>query len=223
MDDWDHAAVPALIIERAKFGSLADFLGRREQISDDEKLALCADVTAGLLALHRSEVIHGDVKADNVLVFEGSGPERQYCAKLADFGSVISIAPSKTGYGRYLGTKTTNAPEVEHQSSRFSLDAPGLIKCDVYSLGLLIVEMITQGLSPPLSSKNKNVLSDALHKIAEVEASGNLKSAASLAIKQLLPWDPRERCTDLSFVLDVLRYCTIMTSGSFFGGDFNES
>ncbi|KAH6847167.1 hypothetical protein B0I37DRAFT_310194 [Chaetomium sp. MPI-CAGE-AT-0009] len=44
---------------------------------------LCLDIGNGLGALHRERFIHGDLKPENVLIFEGSG---RLVAKLCDFG-----------------------------------------------------------------------------------------------------------------------------------------
>lgn len=89
-EDGNNLAVPAFIVERAKYGSLADFLqvDLQEDISsNDEKRDICADATSGLLTMHRSEVVHGDVKAENVLIFDSSQLGKMFTAKLAHFGS----------------------------------------------------------------------------------------------------------------------------------------
>ena len=209
VEDGDNIAVPALIVERADFGSLADFLQEDKNIStNDEKLELCADVTSGLSALHRSEVVHGDVKTENVLLFtDNSQTGRRFVAKLADFGSIIPIAPSQVEYGRYYGTKPTNAPEVSEQSMEKALDASGLLKCDNYSLGLLLVNVVVGSLEEALTFKNLEVLDIALRCISNSKFGLERKdyNALSRALEILLPWDPQKRTSDLALVLNLLR------------------
>lgn len=210
VEDGNKLAVPALIVERAKYGSLADFLqvDLRENISsNDEKRDICADITSGLLALHRSEVVHGDVKTENVLIFDSSQPGRMFTAKLADFGSIIPIAPSQTEYGRYYGTKLTNAPEVGEQSMETALDALGLLKCDNYSLGLLFVNVVVGGLEEALTFKNLEVLDIALRCVSnsKIGLETENHNALSRVLELLLPWDPQKRTSDLALVLELLR------------------
>lgn len=211
VEDGDNLAVPALIVERAEYGSLADFLEEDLSISNDTKREICADVTSGLLALHRSEVAHGDVKTENVLIFDDPQPGRLFTAKLADFGSIVPIAPSQTEYGRYYGTKPTNAPEVSEQSMETALDASGLLKCDNYSLGLLLVNVVLGRLEEALTLKNLDVLDSAIRCISNSEIGLETESynAFSRALEILLPWDPQKRVSDLALVLNLLRPWTL--------------
>ncbi|KAI0802187.1 ankyrin [Xylaria sp. FL0064] len=50
---------------------------------------LALDVASGLRVLHDNKIIHGDLKPDNVLVFDVLHGERHQMAKLADFGESI--------------------------------------------------------------------------------------------------------------------------------------
>jgi serine/threonine protein kinase len=85
------------------------------------------DVADGLLALHQLGVVHGDIKPDNVLMFED--PKR-WTAKIADFSHSIL----DTGETRHLigGTQAYAAPEWKEK-----LATGTLLKTDVYSYGLL--------------------------------------------------------------------------------------
>lgn len=211
VEDGDHLAVPALIVERAAYGSLADFLEESQAntitISNEKRRDICVDVTSGLLALHRSEVVHGDVKTENILIFDSSQPGRTFTAKLADFGSIIPIAPLQTEYGRYYGTKLTNAPEVSEQSMGTALDASGLLKCDNYSLGLLLVNVVVGELEEALTFKNLDVLDIALRCVSNSKIGPETKNynALSRVLEILLPWDPQNRTSDLALVLNLLR------------------
>lgn len=204
VDDGDRV-IPTLIMERARYGSLADHLETGMAITEGNKISLCADVTAGLVALHQAEIVHGDVKADNVLVFESTDLHRTFLAKLTDFGSIISFAPSHVGSSRYYGTRLYNAPEVEEQSGNKTLSADGLIKCDAYSLGLLIVHVITGELSEGLTTQDQKVLEKALQSSAQANLHQNIHSAIKITLEKLLPWNPEQRCADLASVHKVLK------------------
>lgn len=54
------------------------------------KQLLCLDIARGLSALHRTGLVHGDMKAENVLVC--SSPSRRYLAKISDFGFSVMVS-----------------------------------------------------------------------------------------------------------------------------------
>ena len=78
---------PAIIVEYAQHGTLADLL-RKTQLGYQTKHILCLDVARGISAVHQAGLVHGDVKAENVLIF--SGEDRKYV------GCVIGLCPSLT-------------------------------------------------------------------------------------------------------------------------------
>lgn len=78
---------PYLVMDYSDHGTLAKYLQRiTPPIDECREFAL--DIATGLQALHHSGIIHGDLKLDNVLVFNCAG-DRPQVAKLADFGASI--------------------------------------------------------------------------------------------------------------------------------------
>lgn len=212
-------------MERATLGSLSRLLYEKGQVlTESQCFKLCSDTTSGLLALHRAGVIHGDVKSENVLIFTSRQKDSDYVAKISDFGSAIlvgdqnsqpvdpqdteknkkSIEASK--FRRYHGTPTTNAPEVADQTSSKKLDITGMKKCDNYSLGLLILQVVVGHLDSKSEAKTPNVVLHALDLI-EVEERGMSEKAKEkyrFALEKLLQFDPKERCADLAIIEYIL-------------------
>lgn len=211
MQESAGVVAPALIIEKASLGSLDHFLESQSvPISHQDRMLLCEDLTLGLLALHTCGIAHGDVKAANALVFgvdhptaaegEGESSQRRFLAKLADFGSTISLE-MEPGSMIYYGTPMTNAPEVERQSSEHSFRAEDIVKCDVYSLGLLYLNVLTGRLDDCLTRKNSSVLTHALTTVRGLGLGQETETLISFALTKLLPYDPNDRISDLSLIL----------------------
>lgn len=207
VEESNGVFTPALIMEQAVSGSLSDHLNApRYPLSHEAKRSLCLDICSGLLALHQASVVHGDVKSDNVLVFQSPVNPAEKTAKLTDFGSIIStIRPDEGEYPRYHGTPITNAPEVGDQSTIGRLDAIGLVRCDNYSLGLLIFQIITGDLDEDVTRKDFGVLERALNQLMQASLPDEMKGMLQRAFTHLLTHKPSDRCYDLSIIINLLQ------------------
>ncbi|KAJ6031533.1 ankyrin [Penicillium herquei] len=131
--------LPVLVVEYADHGSLAD-LQHRYDLMPSTRHQLGLDIGRGLQMLHQCGIIHGDVKSENVLIF--NHPDREYIAKLSDFGfsMVKEAADSKVYVG---GTRPWKAPEAKHPVPKHFLPA-----IDIYSYGLLLWRLASDGHDP---------------------------------------------------------------------------
>jgi serine/threonine protein kinase len=206
---------PVLIMERATYGTLSDFLNTPGSKSPLTKLSLALDVVRGLQILHRCGVLHGDIKTDNVLVLENRDPdtqdERPIIAKLGDFSGVLF--DMKDHMAIPSGTQPWNAPEW-----RQSLPPALLLKTDVYSLGFLIYRIMTNGKYPfrdlpkePSWTKVETMKRDAdkmleyMKSLSVSQDNFNLKDLHAM-LDQTLRNDPNLR--DLNEVESILQKLT---------------
>jgi hypothetical protein len=66
---------PSFGAERAAHGDVRDFLHQEVAHLDiRDKVDLRLDVIAGLAVLQRAGIVHGDIKADNALIFDSPLP-----------------------------------------------------------------------------------------------------------------------------------------------------
>lgn len=93
-----------------------------------DALAAASRIADVLVAVHRAGVVHQDVSAENVLVTDQG-------AVLLDFGLAVEVGSSDP-IGKYAGTPPYVAPE---RAAGASPHPTG----DVYSLGVLLFEMLT--------------------------------------------------------------------------------
>lgn len=190
---WDQAPesnslLPLLVMEYAGLGSLRSLQEGKPKLPFAVKQKLCYDVAKGLSILHACGFIHGDLRHENVLVFETHEKQAPYTAKLADFGgSMMDIAEEKSCSPK-LGTWPYNPPEPVH-----NLSIDGSKQSDVYCFGLLVWRVMIDGKDILDIPELKGVsieeiqtikLSDYLGAIAE-KSIRNQVVADSLSEKQI--------------------------------------
>jgi serine/threonine-protein kinase len=131
IDAGQDAGHPYIVFEYIEGETLKQRIERVGTLSLDESAAYAIEVGRGLVAAHARNLVHRDVKPQNVLI----DPEGR--AKVTDFGIARSLeAKGLTATGRVLGTTDYVAPE---QAMGQEIDA----RSDVYSLGVLLYEMLT--------------------------------------------------------------------------------
>ncbi len=101
-------------------------------LSLPQSLECARQVASALDAAHQQGIVHRDVKPSNVIVLSADDPLR---VKLVDFG-VACDASSLTALGPMVGTPAYMAPEQARGDTE--LDP----RCDVYSLGATLYELI---------------------------------------------------------------------------------
>ncbi|GAB1519817.1 hypothetical protein RhiTH_002887 [Rhizoctonia solani] len=118
-----------------KHGNLRDYVKKHTNV---DRYALCLQVAKGVAHLHDRNMVHGDLKAPNILVSEDQN------IKLADFDHAIlpdcTLAFSETtNLGG--GTLRWMAPELVIPDDEAPCQRNK--KTDVYSLGMTCLEIIT--------------------------------------------------------------------------------
>jgi tRNA A-37 threonylcarbamoyl transferase component Bud32 len=113
-------------------------LAREGALPLSDTLIIGVQVAGALDAIHRRGILHRDLKTENVLVsLDQAGRLR---AKLIDFG-VAEILGDPQGSliaPGVIGTPESMAPE---QAIGRAID----LRCDIYSFGVLLYEMVTGG------------------------------------------------------------------------------
>ncbi|GLI65582.1 hypothetical protein VaNZ11_009155 [Volvox africanus] len=103
-------------------------------------LDTAADIAKAMLHLHIANVLHGDLKARNVMLKSSGTEGRGVICKVADFGLAVKMDTMEQTHmsGMYQGTLTHMAPELLLHG-RMSKAA------DVYAFGVTLWELFTGG------------------------------------------------------------------------------
>lgn len=151
---WETDSVDTLqkwpvLIQECAHGTLEDLLKREPEMPYQHRLELSLGVSDGLHAIHNCKIVHGDLKPGNVLIFpvpQQRGSQCPWLAKLADFaGSVLDVAEDTNGR-LPMRTPPWQAPEWAEYLTR-----DGLLRTDVFSLGLTIWSIMAKGAQPALN------------------------------------------------------------------------
>jgi tRNA A-37 threonylcarbamoyl transferase component Bud32 len=151
---------PCLIMEYVELGSLSYLLHYCEDLEIEAKITdgrikkkLILGIVLGMSQLHAYNIVHGDLKPQNVLVSE------DYTAKITDFGfatlrgktssSIASSVTSDDG-AAVCGTAAYMAPELLSSSN------PPEYSSDVYSFAVMLNEVIQE--EEPYSDQFRNFL-----------------------------------------------------------------
>jgi serine/threonine protein kinase len=127
-----------LVYEYMPNGSLDKYLFKRiterNDLSWPQRFSIACDMARGLAYLHegcRKRIIHCDIKPENILLDEN------FSAKLSDFGLAKLIDRQEPDtFTVVRGTRGYLAPEW------FVSNTPITEKCDVYSYGMVLLELI---------------------------------------------------------------------------------
>ncbi|OJJ51150.1 hypothetical protein ASPZODRAFT_55425 [Penicilliopsis zonata CBS 506.65] len=195
--------VPVLFMEAAIM-SLSDFLEAENEAMlgpkpFDVKYQLGLDIANGLEALHRLHIVHGDVKPDNVLIFQGNNDKVPFCAKLSDFGVCVDMdAPeNKLTINDYRGTPAWIAPELsDYNEGKFGPFEPELmLRFDAYSFGLTLLSIFTRHGNPPELGKDPSAVAKEAFELLKSQDGlpPLIRSTINSAIRRLLTEDPRAR------------------------------
>src|SRR6185437_14948437 len=126
---------PYMVLEHVQGETLKELIRREAPLEVPTALAYAIEIARALGAAHAQEIVHRDVKPQNVLLSGEGG------AKITDFGIARTLSEEGlTMDGRVLGTTDYVSPEQ-------ALGQGVTGQSDVYSRGVVMYEMLT-GLVP---------------------------------------------------------------------------
>jgi eukaryotic-like serine/threonine-protein kinase len=182
-----------IVMECLLGGTLKERIQRGGPLPTPEAAALALQVARALQAAHRRDLIHRDVKPQNILLTE-SGE-----AKVADFG--IARATSMvtlTMEGSTPGTPHYISPEQ-------ALGEPASPRSDLYSLGIVLYEMLTGELPFDAETPHGIVMKHVREPVRPPrQVNPKTPEDVNAVVVKLLAKDPEERYADATSLIEHL-------------------
>jgi serine/threonine-protein kinase len=168
--DEEGVGTPYIVLEYVDGETLKSVIRREGPLEVPQALAYAIEIARALGAAHERQIVHRDVKPHNILIDPEGG------AKITDFGIARSLTEEGlTLAGRVLGTTDYVSPEQ-------ALGQPVTPQSDLYSLGIVLYEMLTGDVpfhgETPVAVAMKHVRED----VPDVQARRPEISAATASV-----------------------------------------
>lgn len=157
-----------ITMEYVQGEDLDSFIRRSKKLSVETTVSIGIQLCEGLAEAHKSGVVHRDLKPGNIMI------DKDGSVRIMDFGIARSLKKERiTGAGMMIGTPDYMSPEqaegkdVDHRS-------------DVFSLGLILYEMVTGEIPKVLDIPIPDDLDRAIRKCLERDTERRYQSAEDL-------------------------------------------
>lgn len=184
----------SIIMDYAKLGTLTKFINDNSNQKNQDweiNIKLIREMTKGLIYIHGENIIHRDLKSLNILLTINNS------IKISDFGlSKTKISSSTSSKASVVGTLRWMAPE-NIKEGKYSE------KSDIYSLGMIIWEIVSR-CTIPFKDLDQN---QVLYKLSN-NCKEKIPSNIPVVIKEIINscWhiEPEQRISlqEISNLLD---------------------
>ena len=189
----DGRNVQYIVMELIEGKTLKEMIVEEETISNEDTVYYAKQIAEALRAAHRNNIIHRDIKPQNIMITEDKR------AKVTDFGIArISTAATITYTSSILGTVHYISPE---QAKGKFID----YKSDIYSLGIVMYEMVTGKV--PFDAENSvgialKHIQDEL--VSPQKVNPKVSNKLNSIITKCLEKNPEDRYKDAQALIDDL-------------------
>ena len=171
-----------IVMELIKGKTLKEIIVNDGALSWKWAVNIAMQIASALEAAHKENIIHRDIKPHNIIITE------EGVAKVTDFGIAKAVSNSTiTAFGTTIGSVHYFSPE---QAKGGITDA----KSDIYSLGVVMYEMLTSKVpfdaDTPVSVALKHMQEEP---IEPIEINEDIPSAVNSIVMKAMQKDPINR------------------------------
>ena len=184
-----------IVMEFMDGETLKDRIRREGRLSMEESVRIASEICSGLQHAHENNIVHRDIKPQNILI------NKEGTAKVADFGIARAVTSTTMTMGdaSVIGSVHYFSPE---QARGGYVDK----KTDIYSMGIVLYEMVT-GVVP---FEGESAISVALKHIQEKvtpprEINPDIPKSIQYIIQRAIEKDIDKRYQNASDMLEDLQ------------------
>lgn len=191
-----------IVMEYVPGPTLKEAIREAGHFSVDDALHIAGDIAGALAHAHDNNLVHCDIKPHNILMM----PDGH--VKVADFGIARAVTESTMTYsGNVVGSVHYFSPE----QARGTQITP---KSDVYSLGVVLYEMLTG----KLPFTGENAVSVAMKQVQEEpvpvrQIDPLIPAVVEILVSRAMSKDPELRPSSAEFAREIKQARTMIATG----------
>jgi serine/threonine-protein kinase len=193
-----------IVMEYIKGHTLKDLIKQKGSIGVDFATNIAIQISSALEHAHKNHIVHRDVKSHNILIKEDNS------VKVTDFGIARAVSSSTiTNTGNVIGSVHYFSPE---QARGGYTDE----KSDIYSLGVVMYEMLTGRLpfegESPIAVALKHIQEEP---VKPIEINPRIPKSINDIILKCMDKDVNNRYNSMGEIISDLRQSLVMPNGDF--------
>lgn len=193
-----------IVMEYIKGQTLKDLIRQKGSIGVDFATNIAIQISSALEHAHKNHIVHRDVKSHNILIKEDNS------VKVTDFGIARAVSSSTiTNTGNVIGSVHYFSPE---QARGGYTDE----KSDIYSLGVVMYEMLTGRLpfegETPIAVALKHIQEEP---IKPSDINPRIPKSINDIILKCMDKDVNNRYSSMAEIISDLRQSLVMPNGDF--------
>lgn len=193
-----------IVMEYIKGQTLKDLIKKKGALGVDFATNIAIQISSALEHAHKNHIVHRDIKSHNIMIREDNS------IKVTDFGIARAISSSTiTNTGNVIGSVHYFSPE---QARGGYTDE----KSDIYSLGIVMYEMMTGRLpfegETPIAVALKHLQEEALK---PTSINTRIPKSMEDIIQKCIEKDVNNRYSSMSEIIADLRQSLVMPNGDF--------
>jgi serine/threonine protein kinase len=187
--------------------TLGNFIKRSGRLEVKLALEIVTQVAAGLTAIHEQNLIHRDIKPNNIMVSLKDGGCST--AKIIDLG--LAKTMNESAFESKISTRGTFAGTPEFASPEQFAGVEVDIRSDLYSLGVVLWQMLCGKL--PFNGSLNELMYQHLHTPAPVEQLESVPQPLVVLLEKLLKKDSKQRFRTPNELLQAIPMITSTVKG----------
>ena len=192
-DVGEDGGYPYIVMEYVDGSNIKDIIHRQGKIDIENVIKYSRQIGLALKEAHENKIIHRDIKSQNIMITKNN------MVKVADFGIAKAVTSSTiTAVGTIMGSVHYFSPE---QARGGYIDD----RSDIYSLGIVMYEMVT-GKLPFDGDSPVNIALKHIQEEIKFSDDDNIPTEIKEIIRKATQKSPDRRYKNVDALLDDLDY-----------------